>query len=868
MKLQGKIDSKSGIKSIFGYLLDEDNVSTIREAKILIDDEVYYTPAVLFKQFVQDKYTNGYHGFKIEIPKKFRDSQKTTHIVELRDKHSNTFVDKKEIIFFNNSVQLNSKHAITSLHRKKSTPKVSIIVPVYNTGFILEKTLSSIVNQTFRDIEIIVVNDRSTDNSENIIAKYIKQDNRIKYISHVSNMSSSQARKNGIAIADGDYVMFVDGDDELTPNCVEIAYSTIKDKNVDIVNFGTKVENCGNMAQSRIDMNQRLLEPFNGRIEGDIQKACFIDKKFAFNVWNKIYKTKIVKDAFSCVENGCFPKAQDLYAFFYIAKFAKSYFGMSDQLYKYNFGLGVTGGDSIDLDRFKKLISESLILKALQRDKNYASTEQDRVIIENIEFNLLTECYSKFENQLEDKYKNKAFDLLVNAFGSSSFVSYLSRKYWYQRPKIAEQIKDYSFFQRKKRDKKISVIALYYNTLSNGGAQRVTVQIANMLSKAYKVIIISDEKTKNDSNEYPIDESIIHEYLPDSEIARVEKYKIRASKWEYLINKYKIELVITGLWISPATFWDIVTLKLHNVSVVIHAHSICAFPYKLEDQTSLDLIYRYMMCDGVVSLSKCDQFYITSFNKNCLNIANPPTESFILKSDVVREKKGFNILWVGRISNEKRPLDAIRMMEKLVKVMPQCHLSIVGAGNPTLESSMKKLINEKSLESNITLEGFTIDVDKYYSSADIFICTSEYEGWSLTIGEAMSHHLPIVSYDLPYLSFFEDGRGIVPIKQGNFSHMATEIENLLTNRNYLNELGENAYKNLSDKYNQDILIKWKQLISNIESCETKGIDNYTADDIDKIKSIVFFKITEFQNNIKSMLLNEKIQLRKELQRRS
>ena len=846
--LKGKIDSSSGRKSIYGYLIDLDNRTASKKAILCIDDESFVIECNISKDFLEKKYGDASHAFKFIIPQKFKNSY--LHTVKLFDYESSSCIDSKIIAFQDK--------------KEVPHPEVSIIVPVYNTGHVLETTLMSIVNQQFDNIEIIVVNDCSPDNSEEIINKFLKVDGRIKYIRHEKNLSSSQARKNGVKIASGRFIMFVDGDDELYSDAVKTAYETIIKQNVDIVNFGTNVINCGQMNQARIDMNQRLLEPYLGKLEGNILKSCFIEKKFAFNVWNKIYKTELCKKAFSLINDGNFPKAQDLYAFFFISKLANSYYGIKDRLYKYNFGLGVTGGDSLDYPRFEKLVSESLVARALKQYSDSSSVELEKEIVDKISFNLMNECYAKFDSQLLPLDKNRGFNLLVKSFGACSLASFLSNKFWYQRPKIADQIKNYSFFQKIPRNNKITTIALYYNTLSNGGAQRVTVQIANMLSSAYKVIIISDEKTRTDKDEYPINKTIVHEYLPDMEVARVDKYKIRASKWEELVNKYKIDLVITGLWIAPTTFWDLVTLKLKNVSVVIHAHSLCAFPYKLEDQTSLDLIYRYMMCDGVVSLSKCDQFYISSFNNNCLNIANPPALSFYSATKEKRNKTGFNILWVGRISNEKRPLDAVRMMEKLVKSMPQCHLSIVGAGKENLEKSIKSLIVEKSLEPHISLEGFTLDVDKYYSSADIFICTSEYEGWSLTIGEAMSHHLPVVSYDMPYLSFFEDGRGIIPVQTGNYSLMATEIEKLFKDRERLNQLGEDSYKNISDKYNDDILSKWKQLISNIETGTVSGIESLSVDEINKIKKIVFFQITEFQSKIKSSLVDERNRLRKEL----
>ena len=832
-------------KSIYGYLLDTENPESEREAILKVDSQEFVVLCNLHKNCLKSKYDNCNHGFKLEIPPEFKDSK--FHSIELYDREKLKLVDSLIIPFKSSRVV-----------EKKISPLVSIIIPVYNVAKVLENTLYSIVNQTFTQIEIIVVNDCSPDDSDSIIRKFMNIDKRIKYIKHDQNLSSSQARKNGVSIALGKYVMFVDGDDELTPNCVEIAYDTIEKKKVDMVNFGTQVINCGNMTQSRIDCNQRMLKPHNGLITGDIQKACFIDRKFSFNIWNKIYKANICKKAFKAVEDGNFPKAQDLYAFFYISKFATSYYGIDDQLYKYNFGLGVTGGDNIDIPRFKKLISESWVIDALKRDHTNTSSASKQ-LIERISNDLINECFAKFDSQLETDKKDEGFRLLLESFGGVSLASYLAKKYWYQRVLIGEKLKNYSIF--KQSSKKIKTIALYYDTLSNGGAQRVTVQIANLLSKYYKVIIISDEKTRGDTNEYSIEKAIIHDYISDIESSRVDNYSKRATKWKELIEKNDIDLFITGLWLNPTTFWDIVTLKLHNIKVIIHAHNTCALPYKIEDQTSFDLIYRYMLADGVVALSKCDQFFISSFNKNCIQICNPPLENS-LNANHKKNRNGMNIVWVGRISNEKNPLDAIMMMEKLVKKLPQAHLYIVGKGNESLYQKMQELINQKDLSKSVSLEGFTLDVSKYYSKSDVFICTSEYEGWSLTIGEAMAHHLPIVSYNMPYLEFFIDGRGIVSVPMGDYVSLASNVEKILTNRDLLNKLGEESYANILDKNQDDILGKWQTVISNISNAELNGIKDFTLKEINNYKSIVFFYITEFQNRVKNSLLKEKLKYKK------
>ena len=103
-------------------------------------------------------------------------------------------------------------------------PSVSIIIPVYNVEKYIEKCLESLVNQTLEDIELIIVNDGSTDNSENIILQYKeKYPNKIKYYTK-QNGGLSDARNFGMPFATGKYVAFLDSDDYVETNMYELLY--------------------------------------------------------------------------------------------------------------------------------------------------------------------------------------------------------------------------------------------------------------------------------------------------------------------------------------------------------------------------------------------------------------------------------------------------------------------------------------------------------------------------------------------------------------------------------------------------------------------------------------------------------------------
>lgn len=114
--------------------------------------------------------------------------------------------------------------------------KISVIIPVYNTAIYLKQCLNSVINQSLKDIQIILINDGSTDNSGDICRDYQKMDPRIVYIES-DNKGQGNARNIGVSLAEAEYIMFVDSDDFLELNTMENYFSFAKSKNADICDF-------------------------------------------------------------------------------------------------------------------------------------------------------------------------------------------------------------------------------------------------------------------------------------------------------------------------------------------------------------------------------------------------------------------------------------------------------------------------------------------------------------------------------------------------------------------------------------------------------------------------------------------------------
>ena len=163
--------------------------------------------------------------------------------------------------------------------------KVSVIVPVYNVEPYLDKCLNTLVNQTLKKIEIIIVNDGSKDNSEKIIEKYLKKyPEKIKYIKK-ANGGLSSARNEGLKYASGEYIGFVDSDDYVSLNTFNLMYKKAKEKNFDLV-----VCNLNYVYEKKTKM-------VSAGLDKDLENEDEVKKNIVFlypAVWNKLYKKEIL----------------------------------------------------------------------------------------------------------------------------------------------------------------------------------------------------------------------------------------------------------------------------------------------------------------------------------------------------------------------------------------------------------------------------------------------------------------------------------------------------------------------------------------------------------------------------------------------
>ena len=160
-------------------------------------------------------------------------------------------------------------------------PEISVIIPVYNTEKYLSECLDSVLAQTFKDIEIICVNDGSSDNSGRILEEYTKRDTRIKVITQ-SNQGLSAARNAGLDEAKGEWIAFLDSDDRLPPYALEVLYQIALKSLVEIV----ASRSFGNVETSNFDYI----------LHKDAFYDFVLDRKIFSSACNKLFKASLFQN--------------------------------------------------------------------------------------------------------------------------------------------------------------------------------------------------------------------------------------------------------------------------------------------------------------------------------------------------------------------------------------------------------------------------------------------------------------------------------------------------------------------------------------------------------------------------------------------
>lgn len=290
-------------------------------------------------------------------------------------------------------------------------PKVSVIVPVYNSEKHIEKCINSILNQSYENIELIIVNDGSIDKTETIIKKYKRLDKRIKYFFQ-KNSGPSTARNTGIENSRGEYLMFVDSDDTVSSKYVEILLKKIISENYDIAC-------CGYVDESKygiFKLNDFWYE------KDKLDKSKFLEcvcSGIGGVLWSKIFRRDIIKEHNIRMSPKIF-MSEDLVFILEYCKYSESFGAINENLYYYNRLNDNSISSKVDinyLENYILLINKiNELLSELNVNKNKINVIEVTKVQALVNKVLVSEAYRYLESKNKDVFIKNTKTVLENDF--------------------------------------------------------------------------------------------------------------------------------------------------------------------------------------------------------------------------------------------------------------------------------------------------------------------------------------------------------------------------------------------------------------------------------------------------------------------
>ena len=209
-----------------------------------------------------------------------------------------------------------------------SQTKVSVIVPVYNVEKLVGQCMESLITQTFKDIEVVVVDDCSPDKSMQVVNGYAENDSRIRIVTHEKNRGLMQARRTGYIEAKGDYVVFCDSDDVLPHNAIELLYNEAVASLADVVSGDMTLfypdSGCEQLRKSHLSFGTDMISVYKS----------LLTSEYHHNLCGKIFRTSLLQDnKYKTVEN--FTNGEDGYLFYQVMENVCKVVHINESVYCY-----------------------------------------------------------------------------------------------------------------------------------------------------------------------------------------------------------------------------------------------------------------------------------------------------------------------------------------------------------------------------------------------------------------------------------------------------------------------------------------------------------------------------------------------------
>jgi len=658
-----------------------------------------------------------------------------------------------------------------------SAPRISIVIPVHNDESTIATALESCLSQTLPSIEIICVDDASTDGTAAVVENFARRDGRVRLLRHEVNLTALQSRRTGVAAASATYILFLDGDDELTPDAAQVALAHAETSGADLVGFGiTVIESDGRTGGGY----ERRLQPRHDALSGSaVLRGLFpVGQPAQGQLWRFLFRTELLTEAYELVPKDLrLARVNDLPLMFLVAALATSYASVEDKLYRYHFGRGGSGHDIEDLDRAEFYVSAIRSIDSIRSavdvvaDKR-GNADEIREAYESARLSLIGYVCSQLIDRSQGMDVLAGAMTLLHGVASATDVARGALRYY---PRTVPVLKLYTPFVEPAAEP-VRNILLAVSSLRTGGISAVVAAQARHLRSAGYTVTVLARSGGSDASVLPPD-------IPFLELTSNDLLD-RLREWSDICEDRGIDVVIDHQ-VLYTRYWPefAVASRAAGARTIGWIHNFIGRPI-LDQSDRLSLIDRCAnTLSQLVALSPLDVAYFklrgiahTSY------LPNPPSR-LLLDAERVDSKRApagrLNLVWWGRLEQRtKRVYDLIEIGAHLKRHGVDFELLVIG---PDWDDATSKKFNAEARRRKVSgsvraigpLRGQLL-LDRI-DAADAFVSTSVIEGFQLTIAEAQSRGLPVFMYELPWLTLVRHNDGIVTAPQGDAAGLARAI---------------------------------------------------------------------------------------------
>lgn len=660
-------------------------------------------------------------------------------------------------------------------------PLISIVLPVFNDEATVAAALESALGQTLAEVEVLCVDDASTDGTAAIVERFRDRDERVRLIRFERNLSAFQARRAGILAANADYVLFLDGDDELSSDAAQRALAEVQRTGADLVGFGvTVVEKDGHTG----DAYERRLQPVHRTLEGtDVLRGLFpIGRPAQGQLWRYLFRARVLREAHALLSDDVeLARVNDLPLMFLVAALSRSYVSVTDKLYRYHFGRGGSGHRIASVERAVFYASAIASIDSIRPSvQDLARRHPDApLLLETYESTRLSivgyVCFQLVERS-DGAVLGAALEHLHTVAPADDIIRAAARFY----PATLATLKLHTAWQGI-GDRPVRSVLLATSTLRTGGISAVlTAQARYLQDEGYRVTVVA-RNAGSDISTLPGGIGFI-EMTARGHVRRLQEWAeiCRAHDADVVIDH---EVLYTHHWPEFALM-----ARAEGAATIGWVHNFFARP--IYDGTDrLALIER---CSNtlahLVVLSPLDVTYFklrgvahTSF------MPNPPSSLLIDSSALAVEKAPpvdrIDLVWWGRLEQRtKQVYELIEVGVQLRELAVDFRLTIIG---PDWDDITARKFNARARRRRVGDQVIAIgprrggELIEAIDAAHAFVSTSIIEGYQLTLAEAQARGLPVFMYELPWLTQVADNDGIVSVPQGDAGGLARQVGGLM-----------------------------------------------------------------------------------------